>query len=159
MTSTPTGPVNHDGESSQAETASVFKSGEAPVHRLSVGTNSAVSDVAVERGAVEARTTVDVVAHPTPPVVVPAVVEEVEERMPQASRGADAIESAVAKVDALVQSVEARQAQIEEAHRKAEEMLAEVHQIAEALTFSDALRERINATVARTQRLRGENDR
>jgi hypothetical protein len=61
----------------------------------------------------------------------------------------------VAKVDALVQSVEQRQSQIEDAHNKAEAMLAEVSRIAEALTFSNALRDRINATVARTKRLRG----
>jgi hypothetical protein len=36
-------------------------------------------------------------------------------------------------------------------------MLAEVNRIAEAMTFSDSLRDRINATVARTRRLRGEN--
>jgi hypothetical protein len=158
MTSTPTGPVKRDDEPSQTETASVFKSGEAPVHRLSAGTNSAVSDIAVERGAFEARSTVEVAAHPTPPVVAHAAVQDDEDPMPPAARGTDAIESAAAKVDTLVQSVEARQAQIEEAHRKAVEMLAEVQQIAEALTLSDALRERINATVARTQRLRRENE-
>jgi hypothetical protein len=34
-------------------------------------------------------------------------------------------------------------------------MLDEVNRIAEALTFSNELRDRINATVARTKRLRG----
>jgi cell division septum initiation protein DivIVA len=69
----------------------------------------------------------------------------------------ESLEASVAKVDALVQSVEQRQSQIEDAHQKAEAMLAEVNRIAEAMTFSDSLRDRINATVARTRRLRGEN--
>ena len=145
-------PSGHEPEKSRTEGAAVFKSDEMHVQRFNAGTNSAVSDVPVERAAFEGRSSGD---HGTEPAFAPvthAAGADIPAPAPAAELGAIAV--AAAKVDGLVQAVESRQAQIEEAHQKAEATLAEVNRIAEALTFSNALRERINATVARTRRLR-----
>lgn len=152
MSSVP--PSGHEPEAPHTESAAVFKSDEIHVQRFNAGTNSAVSDVPVERAAFEGRSGVD---HDDGPELTPitrAAEAADDDPAPQPAGGLDAIDAAVAKVDELVQAVEARQAQIEEAQQKAEATLAEVNRIAEALTFSNALRERINATVARTRRLR-----
>jgi len=53
-----------------------------------------------------------------------------------------------------VQSIEQRRVQIEETYQKAEAMLAEAQRITASLQVGDALRERIEATIARTRGLR-----
>jgi hypothetical protein len=53
-----------------------------------------------------------------------------------------------------VQSIEQRRAQIEETYQKAEAMLAEAQRISASLQVGDALRQRIEATIARTRGLR-----
>ena len=158
MTKLPTDMDQSDSGAAHGEVTGVFKSGDMPVQRLNSGTNSAVSDVAVERGAEDFHTAQDVVDADSglTPITRAPIEEEVDPRA-KVDETLESLEASAAKVDALVQSVEQRQSQIEEAHQKAEAMLAEVNRIAEAMTFSDSLRERINATVARTRRLRGEN--
>ena len=64
------------------------------------------------------------------------------------------LEASLAKVEETVQSIEQRRVQIEETYQKAEAMLAEAHRISASLQLGDALRERIEATVARTRGLR-----
>lgn len=159
MTTVQTGPEDHDAGSPNHEGAGVFKSGEPQIRRLNAGMNSAVSDVAIEHAALDDGHRADVDVEPASPVSAWAVQDGVPDASGSPAGDLDAVESAVAKVDAIVQSMEARQAQIEAAHEKAEAMLAEVNRIAEELTISDALRDRINATVARTRRLRGETGR
>jgi hypothetical protein len=155
MSNIHTGSDEHNLEHPHPETTSVFKSGDPTVHRLNAGANSAVSDVAVTRAAEDSFQKSE---------LIPAVSESTPERssvdegstvVASATETLEKLEASAAKVDALVQSVEQRQTQIEDAHNKAEAMLAEVNRIAEALTFSNTLRERIDATVARTKRLRG----
>lgn len=152
------GTDDHESGASHGEVTGVFKSGDMPVHRLNSGTNSAVSDVAVDRGADDFRADELIgTEQELTPITRAPVSEEGPDPVVSVANTLENLEASVAKVDALVQSVEQRQSQIEEAHQKAEAMLAEVNRIAEAMTFSDTLRERINATVARTRRLRGEN--
>lgn len=157
MSKLPTGSDSHDSANSHGEVTGVFKSGEIPVHRLSEGANSAVSEVAVEREAdpVLTHSSIDYESALTP--ISLGTTDETPVAKTVAEEKIETLEASVAKVDALVQSVEQRQSQIEEAHQKAEAMLEEVTRIAEALTFSNDLRDRINATVARTKRLRGGN--
>ena len=66
----------------------------------------------------------------------------------------EALQDTLAKADALVESFEQRQAKLAEAYDQAEKMLEEVSRIKEALTFDNKLRERIEATIARTKNLR-----
>ena len=156
MTKLPTGTEGSDSPNGHGETPGVFKSGDMPVHRLSPGATSAVSEVAVERGVepvladmgTEDETALTPISH--------IAVEEAPPSKTTVEEKLEDLEASAAKVEAIIQSVEQRQSQIEDAHQKAEAMLNEVNRIAEALTFSNALRDRINATVARTRRLRGE---
>jgi len=73
----------------------------------------------------------------------------------KAAKAAEDIAASMAKVDAAVQSIEERQAEISESFHKAEELLAEVTRVRDALTFNDDLRKRIERTVSRTRTLRG----
>ena len=66
----------------------------------------------------------------------------------------DALQETLKKADAIVESFEERQAKLADAYDKAEKMLEEVTRIKESLTFDDKLRERIEATIARTKNLR-----
>ena len=158
MTKLPTDMDHSDSGAPHGEVTGVFKSGDMPLQRLNSGTNSAVSDVAVDRGAEEFQPTQTFgVEQGMTPITRAPVEEELVDPKAKIADTLESLEASAAKVDALVQSVEQRQSQIEEAHQKAEAMLAEVNRIAEAMTFSDSLRERINSTVARTRRLRGEN--
>ncbi|NBQ99829.1 MAG: hypothetical protein EBT79_05550 [Actinobacteria bacterium] len=152
MTSIPSS--GHDPEKTHIEGAAVFKSDEIHVQKFNAGTNSAVSEAPVERADSEGRSAVYHGAEPAPTPLTHADEDDAAAAAPAAAGDPDSIGSAAAKVDEMVQAVEARQSQIEEAHRKAEATLTEVNRIAEALTLSNALRERIDATVARTRRLR-----
>ncbi len=156
MTNISTGSGDTESKSPSTEFSSVIKSGDPAVQRLKEGTNSVVSDIAVERSSENLSLKSELTSAAesrSPTVALPA--DETELAVTQAAQTLENLEVAVAKVDALVQSVEQRQSEIEDAHSKAKAMLDEVNRIAEALTFSDALRERINATVVRTKRLRG----
>lgn len=159
MTKLPTDMDHSDSGAAHGDVTGVFKSGDMPLQRLNSGTNSAVSDVAVDRAAEDLDTAKSLVDFDTgmTPITRAPVEEEAPDPKVKVTDTLESLEASVAKVDALVQSVEQRQSQIEDAHQKAEAMLAEVNRIAEAMTFSDSLRDRINATVARTRRLRGEN--
>jgi DNA repair ATPase RecN len=64
------------------------------------------------------------------------------------------LQETLKKADAIVESFEERQAKLADAYDKAEKMLEEVTRIKESLTFDDKLRERIEATIARTKNLR-----
>ena len=155
MTNIPTGPDAAEPENPSKEFTGVFKSGDVAVQRLKPGATSAVSDIAVERASEELFQKSDLIPQATVSPPAAPIVDEGAAAVASAAETLETLEETVAKVDALVQSVEQRQSQIEDAHNKAEAMLAEVSRIAEALTFSNALRDRINATVARTKRLRG----
>ena len=146
--------TENEPEKHHVEGAAVFKSDEIHVQRLNAGTNSAVSEAPVERADSEGRSGIHHGAEPAAPPITHATDEDAAAAVLHAAGGPDAIGSAAAKVDEMVQAVEARQSQIEEVHRKAEATLTELNRIAEALSLSNALRERIDATVARTRRLR-----
>jgi len=127
----------------------ILKSEDAIVQRFNEATHSVVSDGAIDRASESPPLQSSL--HPTSA----SPKDEIASALTQAAPTLDNLEIAVAKADALVQSLERRQSEIEDAHSKAKEILDEVNRIAEALTMSDVLRERINATVARTKRLRG----
>jgi len=149
MTNNSTDSKESGSKSSPGELAAVIKSGDPVVQRFNEGTNSVVSDVAID------RTPENLLPNSYPTAASPASPQgEIAPVAAQAAQTLENLEIAVAKADALVQSVEQRQSEIEDAYSKAQAMLDEVNRIAEALTFSDALRERINATVTRTKRLR-----
>jgi hypothetical protein len=155
MTNISTGSGEAESKSPPTEFTAVIKSGDPSIQRLKEGSNSVVSDIAIERSAedVPLQSETTSVAASIDPALVP--IDEATRAATQAAQTLENLEVAVAKVDALVQSVEQRQSEIEDAHSKAKAMLDEVNRIAEALTFSNELRDRINATVARTKRLRG----
>jgi small-conductance mechanosensitive channel len=155
MSNIHTGSDENHSEHPHSETASVFKSGDPTVQRLNPGANSAVSDVAVTRAAEDSFQKSELLPTVSESIPERSSVDEGSTAVASATETLEKLEASAAKVDALVQSVEQRQTQIEDAHNKAEAMLAEVNRIAEALTFSNSLRERIDATVARTKRLRG----
>jgi phosphoribosylformylglycinamidine (FGAM) synthase-like enzyme len=155
MSNIHTGSDENNLEHPQPETTGVFKSGDPTVQRLNAGANSAVSDVAVARAAEDSFQKSELIPAVSESIPERSSVDEGSTAVVSATETLQNLEATVAKVDALVQSVEQRQTQIEDAHNKAEAMLAEVNRIAEALTFSNSLRERIDATVARTKRLRG----
>ncbi|MBM4192509.1 MAG: hypothetical protein FJ196_05585 [Gammaproteobacteria bacterium] len=137
---------NKNKSTASDQAAGVFKSDETIVSRLQEGTRFAVSNTAVMRdpeGSSTAEETTDPAGTETDPAET------------QATRMLENLEEAIAKADTFIQSAEQRQSEIEDAHRQAKAMLEEINRIAEALTFSNALRDRINATVARTKRLRG----
>jgi hypothetical protein len=77
--------------------------------------------------------------------------------LPSVPDPAEDLRAAAQKAEAIVESIADREAKIEESYRKAEAMLHEVERIKESLTFDDALRRRIEATVARTRGLRGKS--
>ena len=148
---------------SESEVGGVFKSADIAPQRMNSMTNSAVSDVAVERGSVDMMIdrVIEEVVTPsfdgfveTPAETTLTAAEESRSAAAAAAQSLQEIQASMAKVNEVVQSVEERQSRIEEAHQKAEAMLAEVNRISEALSFDNALRERIQATIARTRRLR-----
>jgi len=155
MTNISTGSGEPESKGPSAEFTAVIKSGDPSVQRLKEGSNSVVSNIAVERSvenlSFQSAAASDAVS--IDPALSP--IDDATRAATQTAQTLESLEVAVAKVDALVQSVEQRQSEIEDAHSKAKAMLDEVNRIAEALTFSNALRDRINATVARTKRLRG----
>ena len=146
--------------------SAVFKSADHGPTKMNSMTNSAVSDVAVERLA-EAITPADSEAVEIERAAAMAPVAESEAaavlvtQAPEeiaaaaAAKAAEDIAASMAKVDAAVQSIEDRQAEISESFHKAEELLAEVTRVRDALTFNDDLRKRIERTVSRTRTLRG----
>lgn len=132
----------------------VLKSASSGPQRMSEFTNSAVSDIAVARSEVEFHKNEIYVGH-TPEVVPNEVyVGSTPEPVSTEAAPVDELQETLKKADAIVESFEQRQAQLAEAYDKAEKMLEEVARIKEALTFDDKLRERIEATIARTKSLR-----
>jgi len=146
---------------------SVLKSANSGPQRMSEFVNSAVSDGAVERSEIEiqknevyvgegAQIRPNEVYVGTAPQVTPDEVfvgQGPDPRMPQQQQ-VEALQDTLAKADAIVESFEQRQAKLAEAYDQAEKMLEEVARIKEALTFDSKLRERIEATIARTKSLR-----
>ena len=138
----------------ESESRGVFKSADMAPQRINAMTNSAVSDVAVERGIEElpdAAASVGIEPAQTNDL---QAVDEAVFAAATVTQSLEDLQASMAKVNEVVQTVEQRQLQIEEAHQKAEAMLAEVSRISAALSFDNALRERIEATIARTRRLR-----
>lgn len=138
----------------ESESRGVFKSADMAPQRINAMTNSAVSDVAVERGIEElpdAAASVGIEPAQTNDL---QAVDEAVFAAASVTQSLEDLQASMAKVNEVVQTVEQRQLQIEEAHQKAEAMLAEVSRISAALSFDNALRERIEATIARTRRLR-----
>ena len=89
-----------------------------------------------------AENSVHIGAEPEVPQVDPveSQMEELRESMVQ--------------VEEMRQSIEQRQAEVDQKMQEAEAMLAKVAKINESLTVDDALRKRIEATMARTRGLR-----
>ena len=81
-------------------------------------------------------------------------IGQVPEAQKPEEQKVDALQETLAKADAIVESFEQRQAKLAEVYDQAEKMLEEVSRIKEALTFDNKLRERIEATIARTKNLR-----
>lgn len=141
------------------ESSGVFKSAESTPQKFKAGTNYAVSDVAVERAEESAIASIERRAEGAPeaPTASLSDVDIVETSLPSAPDPAEELRAAAQKAEAIVESIAEREAKIEESYRKAEAMLNEVERIKESLTFDDALRRRIEATVARTRGLRGKS--
>lgn len=146
-----------DTQSTANPVSGVFKSADYGPTRMNSMTNSAVSDVAVERSVEEPKGGRDRAADQRDvPVAVAKKSEElVEDGALEAAKAVENIHASMAKVDAAVQSIEERQAEIAESFHKAEELLAEVNRVRDALTFNDDLRKRIENTIKRTRTLRG----
>jgi len=144
------------------ESSGVFKSAESTPQKFKAGTNSAVSDVAVERSEESAIASIASIERrvegaPEALTASRSDVDIVESSLPSAPDPAEELRAAAQKAEAIVESIAEREAKIEESYRKAEAMLNEVERIKESLTFDDALRRRIEATVARTRGLRGKS--
>jgi hypothetical protein len=143
--------------SHESERGKLFKSSEVAVQRLNSATNSAVSDVALSREIEEVPTGewVDkAVPAARSPFAQPEADPSTAPPVPTADEPESVLEASLAKVEETVQSIEQRRAQIEETYQKAEAMLAEAQRITASLQVGDALRERIEATIARTRGLR-----
>lgn len=132
----------------------ILKSASSVPQRMSEFSNSAVSDIAVARSEAEFHKSEIYLGH-TPEVVPNEVyVGQTPERSSGDAAHVEELQETLKKADAIVESFEERQAQLAEAYDKAEKMLEEVARIKDALTFDDRLRERIEATIARTKNLR-----
>lgn len=144
--------------------AGILKSASSGPQRMSEFVNSAVSESAVSRAEAEIKKN-EVYVGSSPAVMSNEVfVDQTseplqpEEHKPEAQKPeeqkVDALQETLAKADAIVESFEQRQAKLAEVYDQAEKMLEEVSRIKEALTFDNKLRERIEATIARTKNLR-----
>jgi len=117
-------------------TTVVFTSGaKAPLQKNSY-TNDAVSDRPVSRSP-EVR-----------------VSNEIEPISPQEKL--ENLQVSIDKAEDMLASAEKRQEKIEGILQKSELLLEQVSRINEALTLDDSLRQRIDATLARTKNLRRE---
>ena len=147
-------PMDGDSKGVAGAVAGVFKSAEMAPHKLNPGTNSAVSDVAVDRDAeLASHHAVDSPAQPQAPAVPSgdsgtAAIEQV------VSSATDQLQASVAKADAAIRSIEERQVALEESFQKAEAMVAEVARMSASMSLNDDLRKRIAATIKRTRGLR-----
>lgn len=138
----------------RADDSGILKSTNSGPQRMSEFVNSAVSDTAVVRSEVETQKN-EVYAGATPEAVPNEVfIGQVPEAQKPEEQKVDALQETLAKADAIVESFEQRQAKLAEVYDQAEKMLEEVSRIKEALTFDNKLRERIEATIARTKNLR-----
>jgi hypothetical protein len=138
----------------QPDESGILKSTTSAPQRMNEFMNSAVSESAVSRAEVEIhKNQVHVGATPT---IVPneVFVGQSPDTSTEEDTKVDALQDTLAKADALVESFEQRQAKLAEVYDQAEKMLEEVSRIKEALTFDNKLRERIEATIARTKNLR-----
>lgn len=146
--------MDGDSKGAAGAVAGVFKSAEIAPHKLAPGTNSAVSDVAVDRDA-EAFSN-QVVNSPAPPQASAMPSEDsgtaaIDQLVTSAT---DQLQASVAKADAAIRSIEERQMALEESFHKAEEMVAEVARMSASMSLNDDLRKRIAATIKRTRGLR-----
>ena len=146
--------MDEDSKGSAGTVAGVFKSAEMAPHKLNPGTNSAVSDVAVDRDA-------EVLSHhsvdsPAPPqaTAIPSEDSGAAAVMQAATSASDQLQASVAKADAAIRSIEERQMELEESFQKAEAMVAEVARVSASMSLNDDLRKRIAATIKRTRGLR-----
>lgn len=135
--------------------SAVFKSADHGPTKMNELTNSAVSDVAVERAAEDFTPANFEVPTNEPAAPLPITEPAEDQGVAAAAKAAEEIAASMAKVEAAVQSIEERQAEISESFHKAEELLAEVNRVRDALTFNDDLRNRIERTISRTRSLRG----
>jgi len=132
----------------------ILKSTISGPQRMSEFMNSAVSESAVSRAEIEVQKN-QVYVGATPAAVPNEVfVGQTPEAPKPEEEKVEALQETLAKADALVESFEQRQARLTEVYDQAEKMLEEVSRIKEALTFDNKLRERIEATIARTKNLR-----
>jgi len=132
----------------------IVKSATSGPQRMSEFVNSAVSDSAVSRAEVDVQKNevyVGAVPEATPDEVF---VGQTSDGLVLQEQKVEALQETLAKADALVESFEQRQTKLAEVYDQAEKMLEEVSRIKEALTFDNKLRERIEATIARTKNLR-----
>jgi DNA-directed RNA polymerase specialized sigma54-like protein len=132
----------------------ILKSTTSGPQRMSEFMNSAVSESAVSRAEIEVQKN-QVYVGATPAAVPNEVfVGQTPEAPKPEEKKVEALQETLAKANALVESFEQRQAKLTEVYDQAEKMLEEVSRIKEALTFDNKLRERIEATIARTKNLR-----
>lgn len=132
----------------------VLKSASSGPQRMNEFTNSAVSDSAVIRGETAAQKNELYVGHAPDAGPNEVYVGASPEPVSGEATQVEALQETLKKADAIVESFEERQAKLADAYDKAEKMLEEVTRIKESLTFDNKLRERIEATIARTKNLR-----
>lgn len=145
----------------------VFKSSESTPQKMSAFTNSAVSDTAVDRAPEEVRHD-EVFAgdEPEPKRDQVFLGNEPQKSSDEVFIGAEPIAATdeqpalqeaakqLSKMDTLVQEAEERRQQLDVAYREAEQMIEKVNELSKAMVLDDALRDRLNQTVARTKSLR-----
>ena len=132
----------------------IVKSVSSGPQRMSEFVNSAVSESAVARAEVGIQKNEVYVGASSKGVPNEVFVGQVPDVQQPEEQKVDALQETLAKADAIVESFEQRQAKLAEVYDQAEKMLEEVSRIKEALTFDNKLRERIEATIARTKNLR-----
>ncbi len=138
----------------RADATSVLKSTTSGPQRMSEFVNSAVSENAVDRSELNIQQNKIFVG--SSPDVTPneVFVGQAPDPLTPQQQQVETLQDTLAKADAIVESFEQRQAKLAETYDQAEKMLEEVTRIKEALTFDNKLRERIEATIARTKSLR-----
>ena len=138
----------------KSEVAGVFKSAGVSLHTIAPGSNSAISNVAVEREA-EASFSAEHVHGLTGDALPTLSVAAADSVFPAGGieKVAEELRATMAKVDTTVQAIEARNAELELSVQKAQALLDDVSRVGAALSLNDDLRKRIEATIRRTRAL------
>jgi len=156
-----------DGHVRGEESSELFKSSGMTPHKVDAFSNSAVSGHAVDHldaEPVENKVFVGFEPHALKDDLhvgsAPQGSDQVhvgnspEAVAPDTYSAMDELDASVRKAEQMMQAVEAQRAEVESKLQEAQLMLQQVEQIKAFISVDDSLRNRINATVARTASLR-----